>query len=194
MPTTTNHDMTTRRTGDLGLRLIYGTFGVLGVFLVGVLAFAFAQDGEPSPYDDSLPNPMGGPAAAAPGEATGAVTLAGLEVGGAEVAMGDVPLGITVVPAWTVHNPTTQPVEFTAGMPQVLEGCCPGPVFADGTEIALGEPVEVPAGGSVHLEFPLQMHEGMGGYHHLALPLATPGGQETAALEVTGDFVAGAAL
>ena len=177
-----------------GPRLIYGTFGVLWIFLAGVLVFALTQEGEPSPHDASLPNPMGGPAAAAPGEATRSVSLAGLEVQGSHVAMGEVPLDITVVPAWTVDNPTSQALEFTAGMPQVLEGCCPGPVIADGRELAPGETVQVPASGSIHLEFPLQMHQGMDGYHHLALPIATPDGQEMTALEVTGDFLAGATL
>ena len=189
MPTTTRSNNNQRR-----LRLAYGTFAVLGVVLVGVLAFALPQPGEPGPYDASLPSPMGGPAATAPGEATGTVSLAGLEIQGSHVAMGEVPLDVTVVPAWTVHNPTSQAVEFTAGMPQVLEGCCPGPVIADGRELAPGDTVAVPASGSVHLEFPLQMHDGMGGYHHLALPIATPDGEQVTALEVTGDFLADANL
>ena len=185
---------TTHHSSDHGLRLIYGAFAVLGVFLAGVLVFALTQEREPSPYDASLPNPMGGPVAAAPGEATGAVSVAGLEIQGAEVAMGEVPLDVTVVPTWTVHNPTSQGVSFTTGMPQVLEGCCPGPVVVDGRQLAPGESVEVPASGSVELAFPLQMHEGMGGYHHLAVPIAAPDGQETTALQVTGDFLAGATL
>lgn len=185
---------TAHHTGARGSRLTYGAFALLGVLFAAILVYAFAQDGEPSRYDASLPNPMGGPAATAPGEATGTVTLRGLEVDGAELAMGEVPLEVTVVSTWTVNNPTAQPVSFTTGMPQVLEGCCPGPVFADGRQLAPGETVEVPASGSVELSFPLQMHEGMGGYHHLAVPLASPDGEEVTALHVTGDFLAGATL
>jgi hypothetical protein len=184
----------THRNSDHGLTLLHGAGAVLGVLLVAMLVFALTQERAPSPYDASLPNPMGGPTALAPGEATGAVSVAGLEVQGAEIAMGMVPLNITVVPTWTVHNPTAQALSFVTGMPQVLEGCCPGPVFADGRELAPGQTVDVPASASVELAFPLQMHPGMDGYHHLAIPLADPDGRETAALQVTGDFLAGATL
>jgi hypothetical protein len=44
----------------------------------------------------------------------------------------------------------------------------------------------VPPGGSVLLQFPLQMHRGMDGPHHLAIPLVADG--EEAAVHVSGDF------
>lgn len=185
---------TTHPSGVRVPRMVYGAFALLGVVSVATLVWAFAQDGESSRDDASLPNPMGGPVTTAPGEATGTVSLTGLEVDSAELAMGEVPLDVTVAPTWTVRNPTSQAVSFTTGMPQVLEGCCPGPVFADGHEVAPGQTVEVPASGSVELAFPLQMHEGMGGYHHLAVPLASPDGGEVTALHVTGDFLTGATL
>jgi len=46
----------------------------------------------------------------------------------------------------------------------------------------------VPAGGTVLVQFPLQMHPGMDGPHHLAIPLEA--GSEQAALQVTGNFTA----
>ena len=112
---------TTRSNNERRLRLAYGAFGALGIFLAGVLVSALARESKPSPYDASLPSPMGGLAATAPGDASGAVSVAGLEIQGADVAMGEVPLDITVVPQWTVHNPTPQPLSFTTGMPQVLQ-------------------------------------------------------------------------
>jgi hypothetical protein len=185
---------TTRPRSASRRHLLDGAAVTFGVALLLVLAFGLPDQRDSSPYDPALPSPMGEPAAAAPGEATGMVTLAGLEVDGAEVTMGQVPLDVTVVPTWTVRNPTPHAISFTTGMPQVLEGCCPGPVVADGHQLAPGETVEVPASGSVELAFPLQMHEGMGGYHHLAVPLATPDGLEVTALQVTGDFLADATL
>lgn len=192
MPTTATRS---RAVADAGLpRAVTAVLVVLGAFLTFMLIYAFAQEDAPSPYDDSLPSPMGGPARTAPGEASGSVTLAGLEVAGSEVAMGAVPLGVTVVPQWTVTNPTPDPVTFVAGQPQVLEGCCPGPIYADEAEVMPGEEIEVPASGSVELAFPLQMHEGMDGPHHLAIPLVTADGGEQTAVHVTGDFSASAPI
>lgn len=141
-------------------------------------------------HDPTLPNPMGGRAVAAPGVANGSGSLGALEVDGTEVAMGAVPLGITVVPGWNLENSSDEEVTFTVGSPQVVEGCCPGPVYADGKEVAPGEPITVPASDRVRLEFPLQMHPGMDGPHHLQLPLGTTDGDLL--LHVTGDFRADA--
>jgi hypothetical protein len=164
--------------------------GVLvGGFLVFALAVTLSSPRE-SRFDDALPNPMGGPARTAPGEATGDATLAGLSIDGVDVQMGEVALGVTYVPGWTVTNPTDAPVTFLVGQPQVLEGCCPGPVYADGELTEAGEELTVAPGDGVLLQFPLQMHPGMDGPHHLAVPLTA--GDEQTAVHVTGDFTASA--
>lgn len=159
---------------------------VLGIVGLAVLVAVSATSGEDTPSDASLPNPMGGQAQAAPGAVSGEASLAGLQIAGTEVAMGDVGLGITYVPAWEVTNPTDRDVAFTVGQPQVLEGCCPGPVYADGELTQAGQQFTVAPGASVLLQFPLQMHPGMDGPHHLAIPLAA--GSEQSAVHVTGNF------
>ncbi len=136
--------------------------------------------------DPSLPNPMGGPALPAPGTVAGEASLAGLQIAGSKVAMGDIALGVTYVPAWEVTNPTDRELTFAASQPQVLEGCCPGPVYADGELTQVGQELIVAPGSSVLLQFPLQMHAGMDGPHDLAIPLQADG--EQAALQVTGNF------
>jgi hypothetical protein len=168
----------------------FGSAPVIAVIVVivglAVLVAVTAVPADRSVFDASLPNPMGGMARTAPGEVSGEVQLAGLEVAGAEVAMGKVALGVTYVPAWEVTNPTDREVAFSTGEPQVLEGCCPGPIYVDGELTQIHERFSVPPGGSVLVQFPLQMHAGMGGTHHLAVPLLADG--ERAALHVTGDF------
>jgi hypothetical protein len=176
-------------------RRVWSAVAVFAV-LIGLAALAAIPDvrgpsGTAARFDASLPNPMGGPAREAPGEPTGRLELGGLRVEGTEVAMGDVALAVTYVPRWDVVNPGSADVEVVVGQPQVLEGCCPGPVYADGQLTQAGQRVTVPAGGSVRLQFPLQMHPGMDGPHHLAVPLQAAG--ETGALYVTGDCTATAA-
>ena len=153
-----------------------------------VLAATVATRSSPgeSRIDNGLPNPMGGPARTAPGDTAGDVALAGLQITGTDVRMGEVALGVTYVPSWEVTNPTDETVSFLVGQPQVLEGCCPGPGYADGELTQAGQELTVPPDGELLLQFPLQMHAGMDGPHHLAVPLAA-GGEETA-LHVTGDF------
>ena len=85
---------------------------IAGVTLYGLLASVVGPQ-EPSQFDVSLPNPMGGPAKIAPGEPTGEITFGGLTVSGSEVPMGDVALGITYVPSWQVDNPTDAAVHVT---------------------------------------------------------------------------------
>ena len=136
--------------------------------------------------EESLPNPMGGITRTAPGEVSGEVQLAGLQIAGVEVAMGEVALEVTYVPGWEVTNPTDREVAFTAGEPQVVEGCCPGPIYVDGELTQVDQRFPVPPGGSVLVQFPLQMHAGMDGPHHLAIPLLADG--EQAAVHVTGNF------
>lgn len=160
-----------------------------GIALFAILSSVLGQE-SPSRFDPSLPNPMGGPALNAPGDVSGSADFGGLQVAGNEVAMGDVALGVTYVPSWDVTNPTGEPVTFAIGQPQVLEGCCPGPVYADGELTQADQEVTVPAGGSVRLQFPLQMHAGMDGPHHLTIPLLAGGSQ--AGVHVTGNFTADA--
>lgn len=161
---------------------------LVGVLTLAVVVAVSATTGGDTATDPSLPNPMGGPARTAPGTVSGEASLAGLQIADTEVAMGDIALGVTYVPAWEVTNPTGNEVAFTAGQPQVLEGCCPGPVYADGELTQAGQEFTVPPGGSVLLQCPLQMHPGMDGPHHLAIPLQAD--DEQAAVHVTGNFTA----
>lgn len=170
---------------------ITGSVVTIGVLLVGLLIYAtIASLSAPteSQFDASLPNPMGGLARTAPGDASGDLTLAGLQIAGAEVEMGEIALGVTYVPGWLVTNPTDAAVTFLIGQPQVLEGCCPGPVYANGELTESGQQLTVQPSGELLLQFPLQMHPGMDGPHHLVIPLAS--GNSHTALHVTGDFTA----
>jgi hypothetical protein len=167
-------------------RLLVAIAVLVGGFLLYATIATFAAPREESRFDPMLPNPMGGPAQVAPGEVSGTATMGDLRIDGVDVAMGDVDLGITYVPGWTVTNPSATDVRMVVGQPQVLEGCCPGPIYADGELTQAGQELTVPATGSVTLQFPLQMHPGMDGPHHLAVPLAA--GEHTTALHVTGDF------
>lgn len=171
----------------LATRAVTAVVGLLLVVLVVVLATR-----EPSPVAAvlDLPNPMGGPVQAAPFATGDPVAVGGLEVTAPDVVMGAVPLDTTVVPRWEVTNPTAGPLTFTVGQPRVLEGCCPGPVYVDDVEVPAGERVTVDAGASVTVQFPLQMHPGMDGPHHLTVPLQVDG--EVTELHVTGDFTAAA--
>lgn len=177
------------RTQLLVSRVMVAVGVLVAAFLVyaGVVTFSTPRE---SRFDDTLPNPMGGPTAVAPGEASGLVTLAGLEIEGGDVQMGEVALDVTYVPGWEVTNTTDDQVRFVVGQPQVLEGCCPGPIYADGELTQAGQEFTVRPGGTVLLQFPLQMHAGMDGPHHLAVPLAT--GDEQAAVHVRGNFTADA--
>lgn len=163
---------------------------VVALFLVA--AFALDATGGDDRAGGPLPNPMGGPAEEAPGTSSGSLEVGGLEVADSVVEMGVVGLGVTYVPGWDVVNPTTEDLVVTVGQPQVLEGCCPGPVYVDGDLVDVGATVTVPAGAQVLLEFPLQMHPGMDGWHDLAVPLEVAG--EQAAVRVTGDFSPEAAV
>lgn len=165
----------------------------VGVLIAGFLLYALVVSlsaPRESRFDASLPNPMGGPARTAPGDASGEVTLAGLRITGAELEMGEVALGVTYVPGWQITNPTDTNVSFLVGQPQVLEGCCPGPVYADGELTQAGQELTVSPGDRLLLQFPLQMHSGMDGPHHLAVPLVS--GDEQTAVHVTGNFTASA--
>lgn len=174
----------------LARRLQWATRAVGAVVAVLVVALAVAlagQDRSPEPTLD-LPNPMGGEAVAAPYATGQPVELGDLQVEASEVQLGDVPLNVTVVSRWQVANPTDAPVAFTVGQPRVHEGCCPGPVYVDGDEVAAGGSVTVAPGTEVIVQFPLQMHPGMDGPHHLTVPLEAGGA--VADLHVTGNFTA----
>lgn len=165
----------------------------VGVLIAGFLLYAtivVLSTPRESRFDATMPNPMGGPARTAPGDASGDITLAGLQITGADVQMGEVALGVTYVPGWQVTNPTDTVVTFLVGQPQVLEGCCPGPVYADGELTQAGQELTVRPGDELLLQFPLQMHSGMDGPHHLAVPLVS--GDEQAAVHVSGNFTASA--
>ena len=178
----------TARTETIVTRTVAAVEILLAAFLAYAAVATFGGPSRDSRFDDTLPNPMGGPARTAPGTATEDLALAGLEVTGSRVDMGEVALGVTYVPTWEVVNPTDEAVALVVGQPQVLEGCCPGPVSADGALTEAGQELTVAAGESLLLQFPLPMHPGMDGPHHLALPLAARGGQT--ALHVQGDFTA----
>jgi hypothetical protein len=178
------HSTRADRRGRFGSAPLIAAAIVVVAFAVLVAVYVSPPDRRVS--DASLPNPMGGMARTAPGEVTGGVQLAGLQIAGAEVAMGEVALGVTYVPGWEVTNPTGRKVAFAAGQPQVLEGCCPGPIYVDGELTQVDQRFAVPPGGSVLVQFPLQMHAGMDGPHHLAIPLLADGEQE--AVHVTGNF------
>jgi hypothetical protein len=182
---------TTRPAEDCSETRVMRTVTIVAALIVtfavaSLIAGLAMPDAEQAVFDPTLPNPMGGAARTAPGEVAGEVTLAGLQVADVEVEMGDVALGVTYVPGWEIRNPTDRAVTFAVGQPQVLEGCCPGPVYADGELTQAGQELTVPPGGSVLLQFPLQMHAGMDGPHHLAIPLDADG--EQAALHVSGNF------
>ncbi len=66
------------------------------------------------------------------------------------------------------------------------EGCCPGPVEGEGEQVSAGTTVTVPPGTAVTVQFPLQMHPGTDGPHHLTVPLEA--GAASTELHVTGNF------
>ena len=161
--------------------LVGGLLVVLAVVLV-------TRDAPVASTALDLPNPMGGPVQAAPVATGQQVALGGLQVTAPDVEMGDVPLNTTVVPRWEITNPTDGPLEFGVGQPRVLEGCCPGPVYVDDGQVTPGGVVTVGPGASVTVQFPLQMHPGMDGPHHLTVPLQVDGAATE--LHVTGNFTA----
>ena len=107
------------------------------------------------------------------GTTTAGVAVAGgVEVEGAEVHLGTVPLNTTVEPTWTLRNTSTGVVALGQPHADVLEGCCPGPLRVDAVQLAPGE--------STTLRFPLQMHAGMDGAHDfdVHVPVATAQGEQ----------------
>lgn len=173
-------------------RIGVGLVAALGLVLVVALVVDRGDAASTATTTDvALPNPMGGPVRAAPVATGDPVAFGGLQVQSPATEMGDVPLGVTLVPQWIVSNPGDAAATLTVGQPRVLEGCCPGPVYVDEQEAVPGTTLDVPAGEQVLVQFPLQMHPGMDGPHHLTVPVSSEG--EAADLHVTGNFTAGAA-
>jgi hypothetical protein len=119
---------------------------------------------------------------------SGTTELAGLRIDDVRIDMGVVTLDETHVPSWTVNNPMRTTISFRILQPQVVLGCCPGPIVVDGTVVPPGTTVTVAAGHGVEVAFPLRMHAGMDGPHHLLIPIEV--GDRRVALEVIGDFAA----
>ena len=129
-------------------------------------------------------NAMGFPVVTTPGSASGTATAAGLEVVGANWALGHVPLSVAVRPMWVLRNTTGGTITLGTPQAEVRQGCCPGPFDLSTTTLA--------PGGEATLTFELSMHEGMDGYHDMGVyvPVTGPDGGETLVLSVTGDFSA----
>jgi hypothetical protein len=109
-------------------------------------------------------------------------TAAGVEVTGANWALGTVPLDTAVRPSCLLRNTGSATVQLGEPHPEVREGCCPGP-------FSLGQPTLEPS-ESTTLTFELAMHAGMDGWHDIAvhLPVAVGDASEMLTLGVTGDF------
>lgn len=142
---------------------------VAAVAIVGIRASNPPQTG-----------PMGGLLYDTDTQASGVAAVGGVEVQGAEVELGQVPLNVTVVPAWTLTNTGDQPVTLGEPHATVVEGCCPGPLELTATTLAPGE--------SAELTFPLQMHPGMDGPHDFDIHVPLTGSSEFLTLGVSGDF------
>jgi hypothetical protein len=123
-------------------------------------------------------NDMGMPVVTTPGAADGAAAAGGVEVTGANWAMGTVPLNVSVQPTWTLRNTSDAAVTLGEPHPEVREGCCPGPLTLGADTLQPGE--------STTLTFDLSMHEGMDGWHDIAVHV--PVDDELLTLAVTGDF------
>ena len=126
--------------------------------------------------------PMGGPIVSADGQsASGTASAGGVEVLGSDIALGRVPLDVTVVPTWTLRNTTNADITLSGASIEVLEGCCPGQVAVDRKVIPPNETAE--------LTFPLQMHEGMDGPHKFLVKVLVGDDQaDMLVLGVTADF------
>jgi hypothetical protein len=152
----------------------YGRTALLGIgaALVTILAVTIAGslDGSTMPSADI-------------GEFTtsGTATAADLRVQGAHIAMGNVPLDVTVSPTWTITNTGNETVTLGEPHASVVEGCCPGPLLLAETRLAPGE--------ATTLTFPLQMHAGMDGPHDFEVHLPVSNDPDVVlTLRVTGDF------
>ncbi|HET7489743.1 MAG TPA: hypothetical protein VFJ85_17585 [Acidimicrobiales bacterium] len=127
-------------------------------------------------------NAMGMPVVATPGTAGGHAAAGGVEVTGADWALGTVPLNVAVRPAWVLRNTGSNTVTLGEPKAEVRTGCCPGPLTLGATTLA--------PGASTTLTFELSMHPGMAGPHDLGVhvPVSSGAAVEHLTLGVTGDF------
>jgi len=123
-------------------------------------------------------NEMGMRVIETPGTAQGAATASSVKVVGATWALGDVPIDVAVRPTWILENTGTTPVSIDEPHAEVIAGCCPGALTVDADELAPGERATV--------TFELAMHEGMDGWHDMAVHV--PVGDDTLTLAVNGYF------
>lgn len=121
---------------------------------------------------------MGLPIFVTPGVSAGVAQAGSVRVDGAEWEMGQVPLDVAVRPSWTLVNTGHRAVTLGEPHAEVLAGCCPGDLVLGVKDLAPGE--------RTTLTFELAMHEGMDGWHDMAVHV--PVGSETLTLGVTGDF------
>lgn len=157
---------------------------VMAVILaLGAVALGATALISPESFDtpSSAVGPMGGSVADVAMERSGEASAGPIEVVGSTIAMGDVPLDVTVVPTWTLTNTGSEIVELLEPHASVIEGCCPGPLQLGARTLLPGE--------STDLVFPLQMHRGMDGPHEFLVHVPLdPTGDQVLELEVTGDF------
>ncbi len=159
-----------------------GIGGMVAVLLLvgGLIAFVVADMSTERPETERAIGPMGGAVVDVPMQRGGTIAAGGVEVEGALVEMGIVPLDVTVVPAWTLVNTTQVAIELGEPHASVIEGCCPGPLELAASRL---EP-----GSSTELSFPLQMHVGMDGPHLFAVHVPVGEGDDVLELFARGDF------
>jgi hypothetical protein len=153
------------------------------IVLLGAVALGAMALVSPESFDTpaSAVGPMGGSVSDIDMERSGVASAGPIEVVGSTIAMGDVPLDVTVVPTWTLTNTGIEPIEIFQPHASVIEGCCPGPLQLGARMLAPGE--------STDLSFPLQMHPGMDGPHEFLVHVPLdPTGDQVLELGVTGDF------
>lgn len=168
-------------------RHVLGAATGAALVTAGILAVTIARGGGTPAGSGGLAPPgernaMGMPYVATPGSAAGRAVAAGVEVTGADLDLGRVPLNVAVRPTWTLRNTGTTGVALGEPNAEVRQGCCPGP-------LTLGTRVLAP-GASTTLTFELSMHPGMGGPHDLGVRVPVQRGGDTAhlTLGVIGDF------
>jgi hypothetical protein len=127
-------------------------------------------------------NGMGMPVIETTGSASGSAAAGGVQVTGANWALGTVPLKVAVRPTWTLSNTSSEAVTLGEPTAEVKKGCCPGPLTLASRTLAPGE--------STTLTFELSMHPGMDGWHDIAVhvPVSASMGEVMLSLGVTGDF------
>lgn len=159
------------------------TATVVAVAALGALALLTRPDTGDLPRTGEV-NAMGVPVVATPGDASGMVSVLGIDVTAANWELGQVPLDVAVLPTWTLENTSDATVALGEPHAEVVAGCCPGPLTLDTTELAPGE--------STELTFDLAMHQGMDGWHdldvHVPVEPVGDGDVDVLTLNVTGHF------